>query len=157
MSQSAREHWRIVPCQYVLKPPPGGLTCKLLRALLEPVVVCLDVGGRFFGQTCPREVYRIAFVKTWRATNVRKHALTKVRKDVLIKGPYSSLSPGRPGRPLFAEGRFFSQDVIEKFGLRDVRTKAIEAKLQSLSQDADRRIARGRLDRCRWVYGSTRG
>lgn len=27
------------------------------------------------------------------------------------------------------------QDVIEKFGLRDVRTKAIEAKLTSLSQD----------------------
>ena len=26
------------------------------------------------------------------------------------------------------------QDVIEKFGLRDVRTKAIEAKLSTLSQ-----------------------
>ena len=29
---------------------------------------------------------------------------------------------------------FLLQDVIEKFGLRDVRTKAIEAKLTSLSQ-----------------------
>ena len=53
MSQSAREHWRIVPCQYVLKPPPGGLTCKLLRALLEPVVVCLDVGGAFSAKLAP--------------------------------------------------------------------------------------------------------
>lgn len=35
----------------------------------------------------------------------------------------------------------FRQDVIEKFGLRDVRTKAIEAKLTSLSQEIEKPIA----------------
>lgn len=35
----------------------------------------------------------------------------------------------------------FRQDVIEKFGLRDVRTKAIEAKLSTLSQEIEKPIA----------------
>lgn len=34
----------------------------------------------------------------------------------------------------------FRQDVIEKFGLRDIRTKAIEAKLSNLSQDIEKPI-----------------
>eukprot|EP00913_Durusdinium_trenchii_P020909 g19645.t1 len=35
----------------------------------------------------------------------------------------------------------FRQDVIEKFGLRDVRSKAIEAKVTSLSQEIEKPIA----------------
>lgn len=60
-----------------------------------------------------------------------------LKQGLCCENGFSLIIPGLPGiffQSSHVEPLGSHQDVIEKFGLRDVRTKAIEAKLSTLSQ-----------------------